>query len=111
MGGFDLLDECGRGMLAAEFSASSPDLRRRPDRAERDADDGGRHVDAGYRDRRPRGWAILYRVPEGEVHNLDDARPYSVVSKAGPRADFTVWRKVGRRRLGIGIGTRPAERV
>ncbi|HVD64065.1 MAG TPA: hypothetical protein VNC14_07210 [Lapillicoccus sp.] len=50
-------------------------------------------------------------MPEGEVHNLDDARPYSVVSKAGPRADFTVWRKVGRRRLGIGIGTRPAERV
>ena len=59
----------------------------------------------------PEGWAILYRVPEGEVPNLDDARPYSVVSEAGQRAHFTVWRKVGRRRLGIGIGTRPAERV
>ena len=34
----------------------------------------------------PEGWAILYRVPEDGVPNLDDARPYSVVSKAGPRA-------------------------
>jgi hypothetical protein len=60
----------------------------------------------------PDGWAILYRVPEeGRGHNLDDARPYSVVSATGRRAHFVGWRKVGRRRLGIGIGTPPVERV
>jgi hypothetical protein len=59
----------------------------------------------------PKGWAILYRVPEAEVHNLDDARPYSVVSATGRRARFMGWRKVGRRRLGIGIGAPPVERV
>ena len=31
----------------------------------------------------PDGWAILYRVPEDGVHELDDARPYSVVSATG----------------------------
>ena len=54
----------------------------------------------------PEGWAILYRVPE-----LDDARPYSVVSATGQRAHFMGWRKVGRRRLGVGIGRPPLERA
>ena len=31
----------------------------------------------------PEGWAILYRVPEDGAHELDDARPYSVVSATG----------------------------
>ena len=55
----------------------------------------------------PEGWAILYRVPEDGVHELDDARPYSVVSATGQRAHFMGWRKVGRRRLGVGIGRPP----
>jgi len=60
----------------------------------------------------PEGWAILYRLPEGGgAQNLDDARPYSVVSATGQRAHFMGWRKVGRRRLGIGIGAPPVERV
>jgi len=59
----------------------------------------------------PEGWAILYRVPENGLHSLDDARPYCVVSATGRRAHFIGWRKVGRRRLGIGIGTPPVERV
>jgi len=59
----------------------------------------------------PEGWAILYRVPRDGAHNLDDARPYSVVTATGERAHFMGWRKVGRRRLGIGIGTPPVERV
>jgi hypothetical protein len=60
----------------------------------------------------PEGWAILYRVPEGSgAQNLDDARPYSVVSSTGQRAHFMGWRKVGRLRLGIGIGALPVERV
>jgi hypothetical protein len=59
----------------------------------------------------PEGWAILYRVPTDGVHHLDDSRPYSVVSPTGRRAHFMGWRKVGRRRLGIGIGTPPVERV
>ena len=42
---------------------------------------------------------------------LDDARPYSVVSATGQRAQFMGWRKVGRRRLGIGIGALPVERT
>jgi hypothetical protein len=58
----------------------------------------------------PHGWAILYRVPEGpHTQNLDDAMPYSVVSATGSRARFIAWRKVGRRRLGIGIGAAPLE--
>ena len=59
----------------------------------------------------PEGWAILYRVPEDGVHELDDARPYSVVSATGQRAHFMGWRKVGRRRLGVGIGRPPVERA
>lgn len=60
----------------------------------------------------PEGWAILYRVPEdGGAQNLDDARPYCVISAAGERTQFMGWRKVGRRRLGIGIGTPPVERI
>lgn len=56
----------------------------------------------------PEGWAILYRVPEDRgAHNLDDARLYSVVSATGQRAHFMGWRKVGRRRLGLGIGAPP----
>jgi hypothetical protein len=57
----------------------------------------------------PDGWAILYRVPEGRHAHLDDARPYSVVSATGRRAHFMAWRKVGRQRLGIGIGAPPME--
>jgi hypothetical protein len=58
----------------------------------------------------PEGWAILYRVPEeGGARDLDDARPYSVVSATGERAHFMGWRKVGRRRLGLGIGAPPVE--
>ena len=54
----------------------------------------------------PEGWAILYRMPDDSPGgSLDDARPYSVVSATGHRAHFMGWRKVGRRRLGIGIGT------
>ena len=60
----------------------------------------------------PEGWAILYRVPEdGAPHTIDDARPYSVISATGKRAHFIGWRKVGRRRLGIGIGSPPVERI
>ncbi|HEY7259617.1 MAG TPA: hypothetical protein VH459_11135 [Gaiellales bacterium] len=55
----------------------------------------------------PHGWAILYCVPEDGAHTLDDARPYSVISATGRRARFMAWRKVGRRRLGIGIGAPP----
>ena len=58
----------------------------------------------------PDGWAILYRVPDDGAHELDDARPYSVVSATGQRAHFMGWRKVGRRRLGVGIGRPPLER-
>jgi hypothetical protein len=83
---------------------------RCPDRAERGSDAGGRDGDTGYRDRRSRGWAILYRVPEDGVHELDDARSYSVVSATGQRAHFMAWRKVGRRRLGVGIGRSPVGR-
>ena len=58
----------------------------------------------------PHGWAILYRVPDGpHAQKLDDAVPYSVVSATGRRARFIAWRKVGRRRLGIGIGAPPLE--
>ena len=58
----------------------------------------------------PDGWAILYRVPEdGGLQELDDARPYCVISTTGGRAHFMAWRKVGRRRLGIGIGAPPVE--
>jgi hypothetical protein len=58
----------------------------------------------------PEGWAILYRVPEhGGAQHLDDARPYCVISTTGRRAHFMAWRKVGRRRLGIGIGAPPVE--
>ena len=57
----------------------------------------------------PHGWAILYRVPEhGAADRLDDAKPYRVISTTGTRAQFMAWRKVGRRRLGIGIGAPPA---
>ena len=60
----------------------------------------------------PEGWAILYRVPEGGApHTIDDARPFSVISATGKRAHFIGWRKVGRRRLGIGIGSPPVERI
>ena len=59
----------------------------------------------------PAGWAILYRVPGDGADSLDDARPYSVVSATGQRAQFMGWRKVGRRRLGIGIGALPVERT
>jgi hypothetical protein len=59
----------------------------------------------------PEGWAILYRVPDGGAHSLDNARPYRVVSATGQRARFMAWRKVGRRRLGIGIGASPVERA
>jgi len=60
----------------------------------------------------PEGWAILYRVPEdGTPHPIDDARPFSVISATGKSAHFIGWRKVGRRRLGIGIGSPPVERV
>ena len=60
----------------------------------------------------PDGWAILYQVPgDGFGENLDDARRYSVVSATGHRAYFMGWRKVGRRRLGIGIGAPPVEHV
>jgi len=60
----------------------------------------------------PEGWAILYRVPEdGAPHAIDDARPFSVVSATGKRAHFIGWRKVGRRRLGIGVGSPPVELV
>ena len=60
----------------------------------------------------PDGWAILYRVPDGGgAQTLDDASRYSVVSSTGHRAHFMGWRKVGRRRLGIGIGAPPVERV
>ena len=56
--------------------------------------------------------AILYRVPkDGAPHTIDDARPFSVISATGKRAHFIGWRKVGRRRLGIGIGSPPVERV
>jgi len=60
----------------------------------------------------PRGWAISYRVPDdGVARSLDDAVTYSVISPTGHRAQFVGWRKVGRRRLGIGIGAPPVERV
>jgi hypothetical protein len=60
----------------------------------------------------PEGWAILYRVPEdGALHAIDEDRPFSVVSATGKRAHFVGWRKVGRRRLGIGIGSPPVEPV
>jgi hypothetical protein len=60
----------------------------------------------------PEGWAILYRMPDDSPGGrLDDARPYSVVSATGHRAHFMGWRKAGRRRLGIGIGTPPVEHV
>ena len=60
----------------------------------------------------PEGWAILYRTPDNSpVRSLDDARPYSVVSATGHRAHVIGWRKIGRRRLGIGIGMPPVEHV
>jgi hypothetical protein len=59
----------------------------------------------------PEGWAILYRVPESGAPRTNDARPFSVISATGKRAHFIGWRKVGRRRLGIGIGSPPVERV
>jgi len=51
-------------------------------------------------------------VPDDDVARaLDDAMAYSIISPTGRRAQFVEWRKVGRRRLGLGIGAPPVERA
>jgi hypothetical protein len=54
------------------------------------------------------GWTISYRVPEhGGGVTFDDTRPLDVVHSSGRHGRFIAWRKVGRRRLGIGVGPAP----
>jgi hypothetical protein len=53
------------------------------------------------------GWTISYRVPEHAAVTFDDAVPLCVVPTRGRRGRFIAWRKVGCRRLGVGVGPAP----
>ena len=54
------------------------------------------------------GWTISYRVPEHAAITFDDAVPLCVVPRGGRQGRFIAWRKVGRQRLGVGVGPAPS---
>jgi hypothetical protein len=69
---------------------------------------GGRRMTAtatvaGDTTRPRREWTIVYQVADPEVV-FDEARPLEVVFAGGGSGRFMPVRKVGRARLGVGVG-------